>query len=97
MQERDDSRPRTVPPARKVEQGTRLKPGEQWIAHDRAGGGAARRRLAQIAKGKIDDRQLATSAKIAKPWLGRDLPESQIRDLEAQVTEQIRKECGVKG
>jgi hypothetical protein len=95
MQERDDSRPRTVPPARKVEQGTRLKPGEQWIAHDRAGGRAARRRLAQIAKGRIDDRVLAESAKIAAPLLGKELPEPEIREIEARVIAQIRKECGV--
>ena len=92
MQERDIRTP--VPPARKVEQGTRLKPGEQWVSHDRTGGRAARRRLAQMAKGKIDTSLMAESAKIAAPLLGKELSEEAIREIEGRVQDQIRKELG---
>lgn len=76
--------------------GRALPAGYQWNGHDynkTGAGAAARRRMRQIAKGQIDDRQLAESAKIAAPFLGKELPESEIRDIESRVRAQIDREC----
>lgn len=52
-----------------MNQGRRLPPGKQWIAHELRGSRAAKRRLSQMAKGKIDERQMMPSAKLVAPAL----------------------------